>query len=236
MLMRAAGCIALVVLLPGLSTSGFGQDRFERPKGEPENVSVYREVTDSEESRLTAREWRLSDGFFLESTSNSGERHVVIVNDNLRTQAWHFENESQGTAFDAVLARDRQVEIRGRIDSSRANERVSLRDRPWLQSIERSLRSFVLNASPGDQLVFEVLQPDNLTPRSLQARYEGRENITIGDEQIATRRIRISLPGIASIFWSSDYWFRNTDGLFVRSIVTRGPPGTPPTTVTLVED
>lgn len=57
---------------------------------------------------------------------------------------------------------------------------------------------------------------------------------TVDGTEVEARRIRISLPGLGVLIWRSDNWFRLSDGLFVQSNVTRGPPGTPPTIVSLL--
>lgn len=49
-------------------------------------------------------------------------------------------------------------------------------------------------------------------------------------------RVRVSPWGLLSLFWSSLYWFRPSDGAFLRYEAVRGLPGTPKTVVELIEE
>ena len=51
-----------------------------------------------------------------------------------------------------------------------------------------------------------------------------------------TVRVRFTMPDFRSMFWSSTYWFRAGDGLFVKSDETRGGPGSPKVKVELVSE
>ena len=193
------------------------------------------ETTGDERVTLVAREWRVDGGLLLESLSSTGDHHLVIVDDDLGTRAWRFENARAGVAIESKLL-DGVIVVEG-VQSGRPIEEAGRTDETrWLQSLERSLRDFVLTAADGERLAFVVLQPDTLKVRALQARVHDAEDRVVAGVRTPVRRVRVSLPGIAAILWRSDYWFRMPDGLFVESRVTRGPPGTRETVVALVED
>ena len=238
---------ALLLLLSAAAVAG--PDPFDRPPGEPLHVSTYVESTADQSVELTAREWRVTGGLYLESLSSTGDRHVVIVDGALQTLAWRFESGDGSTRIDAAREHPPQgppapgagggtpgVRLAGLVRGEPVGGAVMLGDYVWIQSIERSLRRFILAGEPGDRLRFSVVQPDNLSARTLQARVMGDEAVLVDGLSIPARRVRISLPGIGAIIWSSDYWFRLPDGLFVQSRVTRGPPGTPETVVRLTGD
>lgn len=228
----------------------FSQELMMQPPDRPPLVEVrYEEVTSGERIELVAREWNVPGGLLLESTSSTGDRHLVLVAEGpaaegpatagpaageLVTQSWRFEAGS-GRSEVTANRENGSVAVTGVIEGERTVAQHELDAEPWLQSIERSLRRFVLGGDERDRLRFTVVQPDNLEPRVLQARLLGTEERTVAGVPTTVRRVRIGLPGIGAIIWSSDYWFRASDGLFVESHVTRGPPGTPETVVRLIE-
>ena len=224
----AAGILALVT-----TACAGGQELPETPPGEPSHSATYLETTAGRRVELAAREWRTDDGMYLESESSAGDRHVVIVNERLETQAWGYTGPNSTTL---AVRRGDTVAVSGRLGGDAVGGTVEMGDAPWIQSIERSLRAFVLDGKPGDRRRFSVVQPDNLSARTLEARIMEDEEVVILGRPIAARRIRISLPGIGALFWRSHYWYRLSDGLFVQSKVTRGPPGTPETLVILTGD
>ena len=197
------------------------------------HVATYRETTAGQSISLTAREWRTESGWHLESASSGGDRHVVVTDADLRTRSWSFRDASESVLAQREGGRV-AVTVRNSPESPvRSSGSAELGDHPWIQSIERSLRPFVLGGNPGDRLRFSVVQPDTLSVRTLQAQIMGDERVAVDGDSVDARLVRISLPGIGSLFWRSFYWYRLPDGLFVRSEVTRGPPGTPETVVVL---
>jgi hypothetical protein len=59
------------------------------------------------------------------------------------------------------------------------------------------------------------------------------EKILVQEREVETQNIRVKLTGFKAIFWHSDYWFRRSDGLFLKYRGVEGPPGTPETVMTL---
>jgi len=232
-IVRTSPC-ALTVLLISSVCSLDAQQPFAIPDEPPLRTSRYAEVTAGDRTVITAREWARDGGLTLQSTSSTGEQHTVLVDDALRTVAWRYENATARTRVEAISAEDGLVRLTGEVEGSLVDATLRLSEAVWIQSIERSLQRLALSGSPGDRLRFSVVQPDNLSSRTLQAQIMRDETITLDGAEIEARRIRISLPGLGVLIWRSDYWFRLSDGLFVRSDVTRGPPGTPPTIVSLI--
>jgi hypothetical protein len=228
----ARSLIGLVAL--ALCARVCAEDRFVVPDTRPVHGARYLEITGDDRSELVAREWRVDGGLLLESTSSTGDRHLVLVDDARRTRAWRFESPGTATAVESVLAGG-LIDVKGRVSGEPVVDSVPTEGALWIQSIERSLRDFVLTANDGATVRFAVLQPDTLKFRTLQARVFDEDDRNVAGRLTSVRRVRISLPGIGVLVWRSDYWFRMPDGLFVESRVTRGPPGTPETRVTLAE-
>lgn len=222
-------CIGSAVLLISLLCSPVSANAGEDPM-------IFREQTDDHVVYLTSSEEETEEShLLLRSESTEGDVHEVIVDDSLHTERWSFSRSENGET-DLVAERSgRRIDIRGTLDGRSIQKRKELEDDdPWIQSIEKSLEPFVL--SDDERTEFWTLQPDDLTLRKLQARRRGKETVEVDGEQVESWKVRISLPGIGSIFWSADYWYRTTDGQFVKYEGVRGGPGTPTTVVEMVNE
>ncbi|MFP4643924.1 MAG: hypothetical protein ACLFM0_06185 [Spirochaetales bacterium] len=196
---------------------------------------VFREQTEDHKVYLNSSEESLDDSQLrLRSESSEGDVHEVIVDDSLQTERWSFTRNNDDST-DLVAEREgRRIDIRGTLKGRtiRRTERLD-DDDPWVQSIEKSLEPFVL--SDDETTEFWTLQPDDLTLRKLRARKRGREKVEVDGEKIEVWNVRISLPGVGSVFWGANYWYRTSDGQFVKYEGVRGGPGTPTTTVEKVD-
>lgn len=214
-------CASLIIITP--SFSAVGQDA----GGE---TMHFRERTGDRVVYQESFERRLEDHLELRSESSAGEVHTVIVDAaSLESISWHHVVAGSDTNYTARRT-GRTINATGRNSGRTVNKTFRLDDgNPWIQSIERSLRDFVL--SPRDRMEFWTIQPGDLELRKLQAVRRGHDLIQVDGEPVTAYEVRISLPGIGSMFWSATYWFRRSDGQFVRYEGVRGWPGTPKTVV-----
>ncbi len=196
-----------------------------------EEEMVFRERTEDDVVYLTSSEEQISDSRLrLRSESSEGDVHEVIVDDSLQAERWSFSRADAAESNLVAERRGRRIDITGILDGRSVQKTKGLEDDdPWIQSIEKSLESFVLGGD--ERTEFWTLQPDNLTLRKLQARRNGKEMIEVDGSHVETWKVRISLPGIGSIFWGANYWYRTSDGQFVKYEGVRGGPGTPTTIV-----
>lgn len=195
----------------------------------------FREQTGNEVVYLQSAEDSAGQHLTLRSVSETGEAHEVVVEErSLESLEWSHRNPADNTDYTARIS-GRTIRVAGTNQGRSVNESFRLEDSdPWIQSIERSLQPFVLSSS--DRMEFWTVQPGDITLRKLQAARRGRATIDVDGEQVEAWEIRISLPGIGSMFWSATYWYRVTDGQFVRYEGVRGWPGTPRTVVELVAE
>ena len=193
----------------------------------------FREQTGDSVVYLTSNE-RVDQGrLVLSSRSSLGEEHRVIVDGELESVEWRHLFVQANTDYTAVRT-GRRIELTGVHRGATIGRSYSLGDdAPWIQSIERSLRAFVL--SDHRRTEFFTIQPDEFQLRRLQAVRRGRATVDVDGVATDAWEIRVSVAGIASIFWSATYWFRARDGQFVRSEAVRGWPGTPVTVVEMVD-
>ncbi|HUX21913.1 MAG TPA: hypothetical protein VMW69_11790 [Spirochaetia bacterium] len=202
------------------------------PAAEPIGQAEYVEMTGSKRLLLTSWELPKSDGILLESRSENGEQHEVFVDKSLETRWWDYRDPAKGIDIHAQR-NGSAILVNGTLKGKPIERREEIDSASWYQSIERSLESFAL-APAGTTMEFWILQPDTLRARKIQARTEGVDRLMIEGRSVSAARVRISLPGFLAAFWSSSYWYRLSDGKFVRFEGLHGPPGSPLTTVELI--
>lgn len=202
--------------------------------GEPTGKAEYVETTGSSTIYLTSWESPQANGYLLHSHGSDGEVHDLFVDRELRTVWWRFRAPARKIDVRAVR-RGNQIEITGRLDAKSVDRTLQIDGAPWYQSIERSLVPFALGPR-GMTEEFWVVQPYSLKARKIEATNTGRHVIALDGGRTDTAVVKISLPGILSMFWSSHYWYRISDGKFVRFEGLRGPPGSPLTTVRLLRE
>jgi hypothetical protein len=88
----------------------------------------------------------------------------------------------------------------------------------------------------GSRGAFLMADPSERSSAVLMAREWGEENVVVFGRTYAALKVHVSLTGLGSLFWGSDFWLRKADGVLLRSREMRGPPGTPITTTELIEE
>ena len=202
--------------------------------GETVGKAEYTETTGSHRVDLVSWETPKPDGYLLHSQSNEGQVHDLFVDKSLRTLWWQFRDTGKDTDIRAVRMGDR-IEIKGTMNGEPVERTDQIDAAPWYQSLERSLEPLALGKR-GAVEQFWVVQPDTLAARKIQAQNEGVDRLQIEGKTVSAARVKISLPGFLALFWSSRYWYRMSDGKFVRFEGLHGPPGTPLTTVVLTAE
>ncbi|MDP8267614.1 MAG: hypothetical protein P9L97_02685 [Candidatus Tenebribacter davisii] len=107
---------------------------------------------------------------------------------------------------------------------------VSLDKSPWQQSMSYSLSEFAL--SNADKTQFWIIRLDKFKGEKMQAIKDVTEDIVIDNKLYDAIKIKISASGLRSKFWHGYYWFRTSDGLFLRYEGLNGLPGS---TKTIIE-
>lgn len=158
--------------------------------------------------------WRLSrsDGFKL-TYEKADETHVTRTDKNYETLSWSMTNSSQGSSLRAERKGDNIV-VRGELKGHSVDKRIEVDGAPWYQATTLSFTRFAL--SDREEISFWTLRPGTAKAYKLKATKAGRETITMAGKQVEAVKIRLCLNGWLAPFWKSHYWFRASDGLFLR--------------------
>jgi hypothetical protein len=161
--------------------------------------------------------WISPDRAFSNRSDETGNTmQWRISSDNADITAWRVGNS---------------IRFDGKRDDADISQSVEIDDSPWFQSLSYALGEF--SQSRQDSVEFWFVRPDNLDVVKMRATRVGNEEVITDKGIFHARKVRISVSGFLSPFWKAFYWFRDSDGLFVRYHGVNGPPGTPSTTILL---
>jgi len=193
--------------------------------------AIYRESTGNRQETFT---WELAGG---ESpvliTSDSRESFRTRLSPDLQALAWEITRPAEKTC--AKAWRDgHKLRIQGELQGKPLAREFAIDDTPWLQSLSVSLLRHL--PSTAGQREFWIIRPDTLEPQRMQVSDVTEEVVTFSGESVATWRVEIRPAGLLSVFWKGNYWFRKADRRFIRFRGASGPPGTPDTEISLLDN
>jgi hypothetical protein len=189
---------------------------------------VYRETV-SGESNLREYLVRQEAGRISLVATEPGITRTVEAGPDFATVREGYEDKSGNRL--TLVRQGRRMLLTGARNNQPVSQEFAVDDTAWYGSI-LFMRDFVLSGAA--ETVFYMTKPEEDRVIKLKAIREAREVIPVDGDSVDTVRVRFTLPDFRSIFWSSTYWFRATDGLFVKSLETRGPPGAAKVSVELV--
>jgi hypothetical protein len=197
-----------------------------------QNRLIYRESTGQKVVFIEVWEERHAENQVLHSVMSNGEAYDIQNDSGMATVVFTYENTGQKTFYKASREND-TVRFEGILMGKPFDLAARIDERPLYQSVERSLQGFAISGSSAT-VNFWIVLPSDAKVFQLEARREGKEVVEVSGQRVEAERVKVSLPGIASIFWSSLYWYRSADGTFLRSECVRGLFGTPLTVLELV--
>jgi hypothetical protein len=135
---------------------------------------------------------------------------------DLSTLAWTFSDPARRLELAAVVQGD-EIVLSGNFGGKKVDKRFSASAAPWNQLFQIGLKPFVLGKEESLQFRSIGTQgPGELKIGKFTVTRKDDEKINLGGKEIAAVHLRISLSGLLSIFWHGDYWYRKTDGRFLR--------------------
>jgi len=126
------------------------------------------------------------------------------------------------------------IEVNATENGQIKSKTIIIGDKVWIQRIALSLQWFVKDSSK-DKINFSIIRPADLSLFDMVAIKKNDIDILVTSKNIKATNVIVTLSGMKSILWKSNYWFQKDDGLFLKYEGTEGP-GTPATITILVTD
>ncbi|MCF7858155.1 MAG: hypothetical protein K9N07_02360 [Candidatus Cloacimonetes bacterium] len=196
--------------------------------------------------------------FKLESTTNHYKISIDEVDyystfsleatDSLLLYIYNHDNEEQINYYDPdgstikftyidpdkninirIIKKDDKLIINSQHNDREKYEEIKLDKTSWQQSMSYSLGEFAL--SDQNDTEFLLVRLDNFEAEKMKAERIDIEEITVAGKEYSAVRIKVRAAGIKSFLWHGTYWFRDSDGLFLRYEGLNGLPGSSKTII-----
>jgi len=203
--------------------------------GEAQHKLIYREQTGQRVARVEVWEERDPEGSLLRSVMSYGETYSIRNDQEMATMSFSYGNTGQKTFYTAAREGN-SIRLEGTLKGKPFSHFSRIDASPLYESVERSLQAFAVSGS-SQTIYFWIVLPTEALVFQLMAHREGREVVDVAGTEVDAEKVKVSLPGIASLLWNSLYWYRPSDGTFLRSECVRGIGivGTPMTVLELVD-
>ena len=174
-------------------------------------------------------------GFLVNLETRTGEHLISQVFDldaRLGTISWSFEDAKENTRITA-RREDNRIYLQGTARGKAIKKKFKINDLAWNQSFNLGLEKFAQEGSKKIKFwAIGTSGPGYMKITKFSVKRKKVKEITIMGQQTAAHHIQISLSGLLSMFWTGNYWYRQSDGLFLR-YKGKNKPGAPITTMEL---
>lgn len=191
---------------------------------------VYRKTV-GQDTTLTCWQTYYADSLLVRTYQEGEQLHTTWYRGE---EAVRFELNDPAQQLHVVVEQTGdELTLSGTHKGKSLRKNFHLDGRPWLQSMSLSLGQFVLSGA--SEITYRIFRIDTMKLCTLKARKMETEELSLdGGSQLLTR-VQVSATGILAKLWHCTYWFRSSDGLFIQYRGVNGPPGTPVTTIELLE-
>jgi hypothetical protein len=187
---------------------------------------VYEEKT---KDQLTTHRFDMEktpSGYSINLQSQTGDtviKQTFEVDNYLAALTWAFENSKENTKVTASREGNK-IFLKGQSRGKPIEKTFKINELSWNQTFNIGLERFAL--SPEKSMIFWSIGtrgPGNMKITRFKVKKKRIETITINGKEVEAVHITISLTGLLSIFWTGKYWYRKSDGVFLRYKGKNGP-------------
>ncbi len=165
------------------------------------------------------------------SKTSTGEFDKMICDAGYSTLEWFYTNKTNHTSLHAVRENG-SIRITGQVKGKPVNKTIKIETAAWHQFSEFAFSRML--AARQDNVIYSTFWPEKMSFYKMKAAKIGEEKIRVDGKEIDTIKVKVTLTGFKSVFWSSNYWFRKSDFLFVSYKGVNGLAGTDATTIELI--
>ncbi len=152
-----------------------------------------------------------NDQLIIYSTNTLKVINIVTCGQDYKTVSWNYKENNA----DVTGTRDGNlIIISGQYKNNLVCMTNKIDDSPWYESIESSLSIFALGKLAS--IEFWLVRSGKFQAYKMVAYRKNIEAIKVNGNSVEAQKVTVTLPGILSIFWKVDYWFRVSDGQYVR--------------------
>ena len=173
-----------------------------------------------------------TDSLILYTYRHEAEEQINYYNQNGTTQKFTHKNSANNV--DLIAIKDgRNIILKGTSGEKIIDTVIKLDEKTWKQSMSYSLSGFAFGDK--EKIEYWIVRLDKFKGEKMQAEKADAEEITVSGKQYHAIKVKISAAGLRSKFWAGHYWFRISDGLFLKYEGWNGLPGSTKTIIELIE-
>lgn len=142
----------------------------------------------------------------------------VTMTDLLVTRNWTYKSIQDRTNLSAMFQND-SVILKGSYRNRKINKKFFLNTQIWKQMFPFDLKDFIISDS--SETSFCGISTIEIAPMqlgTLVVKKIGLEHLQINGKDMELMHVRVAPPGVISVFWHGDYWYKKSCGTMVKSI------------------
>ena len=194
----------------------------------------YTETTDNKSINYQITKSKPEAGLYMIEMKDAYRLSRHYITPMGSTVRWQHTDTELAHNFE-VKRTGNNIAIHGTFKGNPINKTVEIDKDQWFNKVDHALSDWV--RSDEDELDFWILKlSSDLDPLKIRAEKVGTETLKLDDGTFQAIKVKLTLCSFfMSNFWSSYYWYREDDGLFLKFTGAMGLPGTPTTTIELTQ-
>ena len=163
-----------------------------------------------------------SGGYKVHWVSEEDDFKIVedyILGQDYETLWWHVVDDQRKTDYTGERKRN-ELFINGLVSGVQIQKIIQLDDKAFYYNPKFGLVDFVRSEKESE--TFWGFQHDELKVYPMKATNKGVEVISVGGEDVEAIKVYWTVNDFRSIFFKRAYWFRKSDGLYIKQEVGIG--------------
>lgn len=171
----------------------------------------------------------------VSETRNVQVRQTFQLDANLNTLSWSYENPKTKTKVNA-RREGNNIYLTGIEENDPIKKTFEINRLPWNQTFNIGLEQFALSSEQTKKFwSIGTSGPGNMKITRFKVKKKKTGTITLKGQEVEAVYVTMSLTGLLSIFWTGNYWYRKSDGTFLR-YKGKNKPGAPVTIMELTSE
>jgi hypothetical protein len=182
---------------------------------------------------------------FKMSPDASGDTYSVLVQDSLSTETHRLALAADLSTLEwvytypdgkrAVFTREgNSIRSEGYLPGKHPVAESEIDEAPWFGALGLGLSAFIRSGEP--KTAFWTVNPQNGKAYKMIAKRMYPETISCDGLSLTAVRIVVSVSGVPTAFFKTDYWCRESDGRLLRFEGTSRGPGSPKMVLELAKE
>jgi hypothetical protein len=184
-------------------------------------IRIYKERTGNKVVSHYFDIQRTETGTFIQLKTDTGTASILQtfqLDQNMASLSWSYHDETEKTKVSATR-NGNIIVLEGHDRGKPIKKTFKVNPLPWNQTFNIGLEPFSMKVQKKMKFwAIGVKGPGNMKITKFNVKRKKTETITLTTQSqpIESEYITISLSGLLSMFWTGKYWYRKSDGIFLR--------------------